>query len=295
MRKDYSGNISNLLENGLGMSDICNLEVKAMKPEEDAYGQEILACYKGREVSEIVERDDGYIDALSPRIYFSDYEDWPAIEQRAMEFVKERVLDIGCGAGRHSLYLQKKGLDVLGIDLSPLAIKVCRLRGLKNAKVMSIEDAEFKPGSFDTIIMMGNNFGLFGSLRKARRLLKKFHKMTSGGAVIIAATRDPYKTDNPAHLEYHSFNRERGRMGGQVRIRIRYGRYATKWFDYLMVSKEEMEETLRGTGWKVKKFIESEDSEYVVIIEKVAQLPLDPLSTLSVDSTSTSFGISICR
>ena len=244
---------------------------KALNPKEDAYGQEISAYYKGREVSEIVERDDGFINASIhlPKIYFSKYEDWHAVEKRAMEFVKGRVLDIGCGAGRHSLYLQRKGFDVLGIDNSPLAIKVCKLRGLKNAKVMSIENVNFKPNSFDTIVMMGNNFGLFGSFKKARKLLKKIREMTSENALIIADTRDPYKTDNPDHLEYHRLNKEKGRMGGQVRIRIRFGKYVGRWFDYLMVSKKEMEEILKGTGWKVKEFIDSEDAEYIAIIEKV--------------------------
>jgi 2-polyprenyl-3-methyl-5-hydroxy-6-metoxy-1,4-benzoquinol methylase len=95
-----------------------------MKPEEDAYGQEIWAYYKGRDSFEIIERDDGYFDASSgPKTYFSEYQEWSIHEKRAMEFVKGRVLDIGCGAGRHSLYLQKMGFDVLGIDNSPLAIK----------------------------------------------------------------------------------------------------------------------------------------------------------------------------
>lgn len=241
-----------------------------MKPEEDAFGQEIWAYYKGRECFEIIERDDGYFDAASlPKMYFSEYENWSLSEKRAMEFVKGRVLDIGCGAGRHSLYLQNKGFNVLGIDNSPLAIKVCKLRGLKKAEVMPIEDVNFKPNSFDTIIMMGSNFGLFGSFKKARRLLKRFYKMTSENALIIADARDPYKTDNPAHLEYHKFNKKRGRMGGQVRIRVRFEKYATKWFDYLFVSKEEMEEILKGTGWKVNKFIDSESPQYIAIIEKV--------------------------
>jgi SAM-dependent methyltransferase len=77
----------------------------SLKHEEDAYGQEIWAYHQGREVFEIVERDDGYISAASvlPKMYFSEYEDWPPHEKKAMEFVKGRVLDIGCGAGRHSL------------------------------------------------------------------------------------------------------------------------------------------------------------------------------------------------
>lgn len=245
-------------------------ESKTMKPEQDAFGQMMWAYYRGKEVCEIVERDDGYFSAYhGPKVYFSEYRDWPLIGQKAMQFAKGRVLDIGCGAGRHSLYLQKKGLEVLGIDSSPLAIKICKLRGLKKAEIMSLEDVDFKPDSFDTILMMGGNFGLLGSLTKARRLLKRFHKMTSEDALIIAETRDPYKTDNPAHLEYHKLNKKRGRMSGQVRIRVRFEKTVAEWFDWLMLSKEEMRELLQGTGWKVSEFIESEDSRYTAIIEKV--------------------------
>ena len=231
----------------------------------------LLAYYKGKDVSEIVERDDGLKNARNPKVYFSGYGDWHPIEQKAMRLVKGRVLDVGCGAGRHSLYLQKKGFDVLGIDVSPLAIEVCKLRGLKKAKVMSIEDVDFKPNSFDTIVMMGNNFGLLGSFSKARRLLNTFYRMASENALILADTRDPYKTDNPDHLEYHKLNKKKGRMGGQVRIRIRFQNYVSGWFDYLMVSKEEMNAILNGTGWKIKEFIDSEVSKYVAIIEKMTE------------------------
>lgn len=244
--------------------------MKKLEPEEDAFGLEMWACYKGEEASEIVERDDGYFNA-SPKglgVYFSEYEDWDLIEKKAMEFVKGRVLDIGCGAGRHSLYLQKMGLDVLGIDSSPLAIKVCKLRGLKQAKVVPIEELNFKPNSFDTIIMMGSNFGLFGSFRKARKLLKKLHRMTSKNGLIIASTRDTYKTDSPGHLEYHKLNKEKGRMAGQLRVRIRFRKCVGRRFDYLIVSKKEMEEILKGTGWKIREFIDSGDSAYIAAIEK---------------------------
>jgi len=92
--------------------------------------------------------------------------------------------------------------------------------------------------------------------------------MTSENALIIADTRDPYETDNPTYLEYHKLNRKKGRMGGQVRLRIRFGKYIGRWLDFLMASKEEMKEILNGTGWKVRDFIDSENSRYVAIIEK---------------------------
>ncbi|MCW4038482.1 MAG: class I SAM-dependent methyltransferase [Candidatus Bathyarchaeota archaeon] len=240
-----------------------------MTREEDAFGQEIWAHYQGQSSFEVIERDDGYFDVSSgARLYFSSHDDWPPHEQKAMERVKGRVLDIGCGAGRHSLHLQEKGFDVLGIDVSPLAIKVCRLRGLKKAEVMSIDQVTFKSNSFDTIIMMGNNFGLFGGLKKARRLLKRFHTMTSQDALIIAETRDPYRTDNPDHLEYQEYNRNRGRMSGQLRLRIRFKRYVTPWFNYLLVSKEELQEILDGTGWKVQGYLDGGNSIYVALMEK---------------------------
>ena len=247
--------------------------MKKRKLEDDAFGQMLWAYYKGKEVFEIWERDDGYISASSSAVkkYFSEYVNWAQHEKRAMEFVKGRVLDIGCGAGRHSLYLQKRGFDVLGIDNSPLAIEICKLRGLKKANVMPIENMNFKPSSFDTIIMMGNNFSLFSSFKKARRLLNRFHKMTSSNALIVAETRDPYKTDNPAYLEYYESNKKRGRMSGQLKGRVRFEKYVSEWFDWLMVSKEEMEEILNETGWKVKEYIDSEDSQYIAIIEKMAE------------------------
>jgi len=235
----------------------------------DAFGQEIWAHFRGKDSFEIIERDDGYFDASSgAKVYFSDYGDWPSIERRAMAFAKGRVLDVGCGAGRHSLYLQGKGLDVTGIDNSPLAVKVCKLRGLKRVRLMSITQVDFNSNSFDTIIMLGNNFGLFGSEKRARWLLRKFYRMTSSDATIIAESNDPYRTDNPDHLRYHRLNRRRGRMAGQLRIRVRFGKYVGNWFNYLIVSKEEMKYLLKGTGWRVKEFISSKSSPYVAIIEK---------------------------
>lgn len=244
-----------------------------MKDHQDAFGHEIYDYFKGGQragsVIEIVERDDGYIVAHGDAgIYFSDYKNWPLHYKKAMRYVRGRVLDIGCGAGRHVLYLQEKGHSVVGIDNSPLAIKVCKERGLKDARVVSISQIKKNLGIFDTVIIMGNNFGLFGSLEGARNILKKIEKITSEKARIIAESNDVYKTNDPNHLTYHEFNRKRGRMGGQIRLRVRRGKYVTPWFDYLMVSKEEMENILIGTGWKVEKYITTPLSVYIAVIAK---------------------------
>ena len=245
--------------------------MKKNKKIVDAFGSEVMDAFRGEdEVFEIVERDDGFIDASPAKDrYFTEYKDWSEIEKKGIALARGRVLDVGCGAGRHSTYLQKKGFDVTGIDVSPLAIKVCQLRGLKKTKVLSIDDIDiFKPNAFDSVIMFGNNFGLFQGPKKFKAILKKFEKILSEKGVIIAITTDPYKTKNPIHTAYHKLNLRRGRMGGQLKIRLRYKKLVTPYFDYLFVSQKELRELLKETEWKIKKLIGSQKPSYVVILER---------------------------
>ena len=238
---------------------------------QDAYGKQLLAQYhSGTATSEIIERDDGFIDTGSEAgLYFRDYKYWSPLERRAIKQAKGRILDIGCGAGRHAIYLQQKGFDVTGIDISPGAVRVCKLRGLKKAIVRPITEVnKFKPNSFDTILMLGNNFGLFGSARGVKLILKKLSRITSVEARIIAGTRNPYKTNDSNHLQYHRWNKKRGRLPGQIRMRVRFEKAIGVWFDYLFVSPQEMEDVLRNTGWQVERFIAPEETNYFVVLRK---------------------------
>ena len=83
------------------------LKTESLKPEKDAFGMMVKAVHEGREVFEIIERDDGYINAVSSTGQFSDHEDWHQIGQKAMKLVEGRVLDAGCGVGSHSLSIVK--------------------------------------------------------------------------------------------------------------------------------------------------------------------------------------------
>lgn len=242
-----------------------------MKTKQDAFGQQLLAQYNSQELdAEIIEREDGFIATGSdPGLYFRDYKEWSPAEHEAIGFAKGRILDIGCGAGRHSLYLQGKGFDVTGMDVSHGAIKVCKLRGLKKALVRPIKEVDkFKPDSFDTIIMFGNNFGLFGSFKGAKTILKKLSRITSSDARIIAGTLNPYKTSDLDHLQYHKLNKKRGRMAGQIKMRVRFRKMIGEWIDYLFVSPEEMKDILSDTHWQIEKFIAEEEANYIAVIRK---------------------------
>jgi SAM-dependent methyltransferase len=184
-----------------------------------------------------------------------------------MRYVRGRTLDVGCGAGRVCLHLQERGQEVVGIDVSPGAIEVCRRRGVRDARLLAVDDVDESLGAFDTIVMLGNNFGVVANARNARRLLRRFADLTGERGRIVAESRDVSRTEDAAHLAYQRRNVARGRMPGQIRIRIRFRDHATPWFDYLMVSREELEEIVAGTGWEIGRVLESDDT-YIAVLDK---------------------------
>lgn len=187
-----------------------------------------------------------------------------------MRWARGRVLDVGCGSGRVALQLQSRALHVTGIDLSPLAIQVARARGVRDARLMALDDISPELGLFDTVVMFGNNFGLFGSAAGAARRLRVLGSITNPAAKILAGSLHAYKTEDPVHLTYHRRNKALGRMAGQARLRIRHRQWATPWFDYLLVSPQEMDELARAGGWRLYRLIEDGNPYYVGVLVKEA-------------------------
>jgi len=226
----------------------------------DAWGEMMLAALAGEDAIEIVERDDGLIMAgrLGIPSYLAPFRRWPARQRQATRLVRGRVLDVGSGAGRVALHL----------DSSAGAVEVARRRGARDARLLRLEQMSPRLGTFDTVVLFGNNLGLLGGRDHGRRVLRRLARVTNPGARLLGETLDPYTTENPLHLGYHARNRRRGRMGGQVRLRIRFNDLATPWFDYLFASRHELEELVDGTGWKLVETIDDETPQYVAVLER---------------------------
>jgi len=172
------------------------------------------------------------------------------------------------GAGRATVWLQEKRHDGVGIDVSPLALEVSRLRGVRDCRLMDVRELDFPDGAFDTVLMLGNNLGIGGDAGQTRRILESLYKITADEGIVIAETRDPLKTDDPAHLAYHERNRGRDRPPGLVKIRIGVGGECDDWFEFLLLGEEELAELLEPTGWSISRVYGSGGATFVAILSK---------------------------
>jgi hypothetical protein len=133
--------------------------------------------------------------------------------------------------------------------------------------VRSITQIDRATGSFDSVALFGNNLGLLTDRRRAVWVLRRFRRLVGSEGRVVGSNRDPYTTDDPRHLAYQARNRPRGRMGGQIRLRVRYRHQASPWFDYLFLSVDELREIAAAAGWSVRDVIDGAGPESAAVLE----------------------------
>lgn len=234
------------------------------------FAEALWQFYKTGTADLWIERDDGYLSREDASWYFTTARAFPPHERAALEFAQGRVLDIGCGAGRHALYLQRRGLPVTAIDLSPRIAELARARGVREVRVVNASARlPFDAGEFDTVILFGNNLGIGGTERKLRALLRELHRVTSPRGRILATTRQP-STTNPFHRAYLQRNVARGRAPGQLRLRVVFEGKHGAWFDLLLLAPTDVLRIAAKEKWKLARVFPLGNFEegYAVVLEK---------------------------
>ncbi len=236
----------------------------------DLFAEALWQFYRTGSADYWNERDDGYRRREDIHWYFTTYRDFLPIEKFALKFVRGRVLDVGCGAGRHSLYLQRRGLKVTAIDVSSRIVELARARGVQDARVLDVaRRLPFQHGEFDTVIMFGNNLGIVGTVPKFRAMLRELARITSPRGRLIATTRMP-STTTPQHRSYLRQNIARGRAIGQIRLRSLFNGNSGAWFDLLLLAPTDLMQIAAKEGWELKHVFPLENFEtgYAVVMEK---------------------------
>jgi len=204
----------------------------------------------------ISEEDEMSVDYL-----FRSYNEMPKIEQKALQLATGKTLDVGCGAGSHSLSLQNdRKLEVTSIDISEKAIETCKLRGVKNAKVQNILD--FEGEKFDTIILLMNGVGIFGKLDNCNKYLSKLKSLLNeGGQILLDSSDIIYMFDEdedggkwiPSNNDYY----------GELVFNISYKGEKEEPFDWLYLDYNTLQNAAIANGLKCELVLEGEHYDYL--------------------------------
>ncbi|MCO4822579.1 MAG: class I SAM-dependent methyltransferase [Flavobacteriaceae bacterium] len=154
----------------------------------DLFGKALLDYYHGNYTEDLKTATNISDEDVLPLPYlFRAFNEMPKLEQKAVQLSKGKTLDVGCGSGSHSLYLQDKGIQVKAIDISDGAVEVSQQRGVKNAEVLNILD---ETECFDTILLLMNGTGIFQELSQISTYLSHLKTILNEGGQILIDSSD---------------------------------------------------------------------------------------------------------
>lgn len=235
----------------------------AMKP----YGLALKAYAEGQTAAElIIRRDDGVEAKLPAKHYFRVTDEFTPIENAALSHCRGHILDIGAGAGIHSLALQSTGLDVTALDISPEAVSVMVKRGVNKAQLGDIYT--YSGGPFDTLLLLGHGIGMTGDLKGLDKFLTHARHLLNRRGQILLDSMDVAQNHDPENVAYHETNRRAGRYIGEVRMQIEFEGIQAPFESWLHVDSRTLESHARQAGWKCDILIEQENGEYLARFEK---------------------------
>jgi SAM-dependent methyltransferase len=227
----------------------------------DLFGKAILDFQTNNYPEDLItETNISEADEMSVAYLFRNYNEMPKIEQKALQLAKGKILDIGCGAGSHSLFLQNdRNLDITSIDISPNAIKACHLRGLKNAKVQNILTVENE--KFDTILLLMNGTGIFRTLNEIPLFFNKLKELLNpNGQVLIDSSDIIYMFDEAE--DGSKWITENGYYG-ELTFSISYKNETEDTFPWLYLDYNTLKNAAFDNGLQCELVLEGEHFDYL--------------------------------
>ena len=202
-------------------------------------------------------------DELPLPTLFRSYEEMPEIERKALDLAKGKTLDVGAGAGCHSLVLQQRGIDITAIDISPLSVKTMKERGVR--KVLE-QDFFTLNEQYETILMLMNGIGIMGTLERMPVFFKLLDRILAPGGQVLCDSSDicyVFETDDgiielPDDTDYY----------GELTFQIQYKDTIGEPFDWLYIDADTLTQKAEENGYNVEVLAEGEHYDYLVRITR---------------------------
>ena len=234
----------------------------------DLLGKALLDYYEKGPMGELWSHCSlGTSEEVPVAHFFRGFEQMPALEQEALKLCRGRVLDIGCGAGSHCLYLQGKGLECTGLDQSALAVQIAAKRGVR--KTLCEDIFRLEVGDFDTLLLLMNGAGIAGTLEGLRRLLEHLSKLLAPGGQILMDSSDliyMFEEDAdggvwvPGNVAYY----------GEVTYQWEYQGQKGAEFPWLFVDYRTLEQEAGLLGYEVALVREGPHYDYLARLQRPA-------------------------
>ncbi|WP_396632067.1 class I SAM-dependent methyltransferase [Maribacter sp. R86514] len=227
----------------------------------DILGTALLDYQNGNYTEDITTYSSLLEDDVLPLPYmFRGFKEMPELEQKALQLCTGKVLDVGCGAGSHGLYLQEKGFQVIGLDASKGAIEVSKLRGLKNTAQSEL--LKYEGEQFDTILILMNGVGLAGTLDGLEPFFTKLKSLLKDGGQILLDSSDiiyMFEDDEdggywiPDNVNYY----------GEVSFTMAYKKEKSESFPWLYIDYNTLQRAANYSNLTCELVMEGEHYDYL--------------------------------
>lgn len=230
----------------------------------DPIGKAIHAFYFHNDTHQLqVNSNYTEDEELDPAWFFRTFDQLPLPEKEALKLCKGTVLDVGAGAGAHSLILQERGIDVVALDRSSFAVEVMLHRGVKKVVKASIYD--YTTAGFDTIVLLMNGAGIAGTLKGMGVLLAHLKRLLNKDGVVLMDSSDiSYlfrEEDGSAWIDLTQEN-----YHGEMQYEVTWHSGETEKFNWLFTDFPTLEASAREEGFNCKLVAEGSNHDYLAML-----------------------------
>ena len=224
----------------------------------DIQGQAVRDFYEGLDNGPLmINNHYGAPEEMPIEVFFRSKEELSELDQYALSLCDGDILDVGAGAGAHSIVLQQQGENVTALDQSPAAVDVMKLLGVKN--VVCDDVFNYSGVKYDTLLLLMNGIGLVGKLEKFPEALSHFITLLKPGGQLIF---------DSSNIDYLYEGKPLPQQGyyGELSFQFEYGGSKGEWFDWLYIDPKKMAEIAMENGWLFQELFDDGYGQYLARI-----------------------------
>jgi len=230
----------------------------------DIFGLAVADYYFNNKPENILVHAEDFDDDEIPTEYlFRSFEEMPLLEQKALQLASGKVLDVGCCAGSHAIFLQQKKLEVKAIDISEGAVKVAELRGVGNVKVQDF--FQLKNEKFDTILLLMNGSGIIGKLNNLTAFFSHATSLLNPNGKILLDSSDLYylfdaDEDGGIWVDPDQYY-------GELSYSISYKGKVSEKFNWLYIDFDSLSLAAESNGFTCELVQKGEHYDYLAMLK----------------------------